>query len=182
MNTLNTKSNTQGIALTAIFAAVYVAYALLSSYLVGGITHGIDNFIIRSLLFVVLAGLTTGFGYSTMMGGISGLVLEITVPTPIRFYLLPSLLAYGVIFDLVMHIAKSPESNSFTIRIIVGTFFASMTMSIVALAVFTLVGFFPPQIIPIIWTFGIIRDVVLGILGAVIGLLLVRQLKHLSPQ
>ncbi|MDO8125096.1 MAG: hypothetical protein Q6364_12045 [Candidatus Hermodarchaeota archaeon] len=182
MKTLKTKSNTQSIALTAILAAVYVAYAFLSSYLVGSITHGIDNFIIRSLLFVVLAGLTTGFGYSTMMGGISGLILEFTVPSPVRFYLLPSLLAYGLIFDIAMNIVKSPESGSFTIRAIMGTFFASMTMSVVALAVFTLVGFFPQQIILIIWTFGVIRDVVLGILGAVIGLLMVRQLKHLRPQ
>ncbi len=182
MNTLKTKSNTQCITLTAILAAAYVAYALLSSYLVGSITHGIDNFIIRSLLFVVLVGLTTGFGYSTMMGGISGLVLEFTVPSPVRFYLLPSLLAYGLIFDIVMNMVKSQSATSFTIRVIVGTFFASMTMSVVALAVFTIVGFFPPQIIPIIWTFGVIRDVVLGILGAIIGLLLVRQLKHLRPQ
>jgi hypothetical protein len=181
MNTLRMNSNTQGIALTAILAAVYVAYALLSSYLVGGITHGTDNFIIRSLLFVVLVGLTTDFGYSTMMGGISGLVLEFTVPSPIRFYLLPSLLAYGLIMDIIMNINKSPEATSFTIRVIVGTFFASITMAVVALAVFTLVGFFPPQVIPFIWTFGVIRDVVLGILGAVIGLLLVRQLKHLRP-
>ncbi len=182
MNTLKKKPNTQGIALTAILAAVYVTYALLSSYLVGNITHGIDNFIIRSLLFVVLVGLTKGFGYSTMMGGISGLVLEFTVPSPVRFYLLPSLLAYGVIFDIAMNIVKSPESASFTIRVIMGTFFASMVMSVVALSVFTLVGFFPQQIIPIIWTFGVIRDVVLGILGAVFGLLLIRQLKHLKPQ
>lgn len=181
MNTLKPKSNTQGIALTAILAAVYIAYALLSSYLVGSITHGIDNFIIRSLLFVVLVGLTTGFGYSTMMGGISGLVLEFTVPSPVRFYLLPSLLAYGFIFDIVMNMIKSPAATSFTLRVIVGTFFASMAMSVVALAVFTLVGFFPPQIIPIIWTSGVIRDVVLGIIGAIIGLLLIRQLKHLRP-
>jgi len=181
MNTIKTKSNTQSIALTAILAAVYVAYALLSSYLVGSITHGIDNFIIRSLLFVVLGGLTTGFGYSTMMGGISGLILEFTVPSPVRFYLLPSLLAYGLIFDIVMNMIKSPATTSFTMRAIVGTFFASMTMSVVALAVFTLVGFFPPQIIPIVWTFGVIRDVVLGIFGAIIGLLLIRQLKHLRP-
>ena len=176
------KSHTQGIALTAILAAVYVAYALLSSYLVGSITHGIDNFVIRSLLFVVLVGLTAGFGYSTMMGGIAGLVLEFTVPSPVRFYLLPSLLAYGLILDIVMNTNRSPDASSFTIRAIAGTFFASMIMSVVALAVFTLVGFFPPQLIPIIWTFGIIRDVVLGIIGAAIGLVLVRQLKHLRPQ
>jgi hypothetical protein len=176
------KSNTQGIALTAILAAVYVAYALLSSYLVGNITHGIDNFVIRSLLFVILVGLTAGFGYSTMMGGIAGLVLEFTVPSPVRFYLLPSLLAYGLILDLFMNTNRPPNASSFTIRAIAGTFFASMTMSVVALAVFTLVGFFPPQLIPIIWTFGIIRDVVLGIIGAAIGLLLVQQLKHLRPQ
>jgi hypothetical protein len=182
MNTPRMNSNTQGIALTAILAAVYVAYALLSSYLVGSITHGIDNFIIRSLLFVVLVGLTTGFGYSTMMGGISGLVLEFTVPSPVRFYLLPSLLTYGLILDIIMNIIKSQDTSSFAIRVMVGTFFASMTMSVVALTVFTLVGFFPLQLIPIIWTFGVIRDVVLGILGAVIGLLLVRQLKHLRPQ
>ncbi|MFX0078528.1 MAG: hypothetical protein ACFE8O_04755 [Candidatus Hermodarchaeota archaeon] len=182
MNTLKMKFNTQGIALTAILAAVYVAYALLSSYLVGSITHGIDNFIIRSLLFVILVGLTTGFGYSTMMGGISGLVLEFTVPSPVRFYLFPSLLAYGLILDIVMNSIKSQDTSSFVVRVMVGTFFASMTMSVVALTVFTLVGFFPPQLIPIIWTFGVIRDVVLGILGAIIGLLLIRQLKHLRPQ
>lgn len=176
------KSHTQGIALTATLAAAYVAYALLSSYLVGSITHGIDNFVIRSLLFVVLVGLTMGFGYSTMMGGITGLVLEFTVPSPVRFYLLPSLLAYGLILDIAMNTLKSTGTSSFSVRVVMGTFFASMIMSVVALAVFTLVGFFPPQIIPFIWTVGIIRDIALGIIGAVIGLMLVRQLKHLRPQ
>jgi hypothetical protein len=176
------QTHTQGIALSAILAAVYVAYALLSSYLIGSITHGIDNFILRSLLFVVLVGLTSGFGYSTMMGGISGLVLEFTVPSPVRFYLLPSLLTYGLLFDVIMNIGKSYSDLSFIVRVILGTILASMSMSAVALAIFTLVGFFPPDLLPLVWSLGILRDVVLGVIGAIIGLIIVRQLKHLRPQ
>ncbi len=171
----------QGIALTALLSAVYVAYALLSSYLFGSITHGMENFIVRSLVFVILGGLTTGFGYSTIMGGISGLVLEFTIPTPVRFYLFPSLLAYGFIFDIIINFQRTPNTVPSPTRMLLGTIFASFVMSVTALSVFTLVGFFPPQLIPLIWILEITTDVILGILGAIIGLALLRQLIHLRP-
>ncbi len=175
-------SRSQGLALTALLSAVYVTFALLSSYVFGSITHGMDNFIVRSLGFVILAGLTTAFGYSTMMGAISGIVLEFTVPTPVRFYLFPSLLAYGFVFDVIINLQKPPIENPGVIRILLGTVLASIAMSAVALGVFTLVGFFPPQVIPIIWPLGIFRDVILGIIGAVVGFLLLRELIQLKPR
>lgn len=181
MNVLRRGIGSRGLALTALLAAVYVAYALVSSYLIGYLTHGMDNFIVRSLLFVILAGLTTGFGYSTMMGGISGAVLEFTIPTPVRFYLFPSLLAYGFIFDVIINVQRSANGTPRHTRLILGTILASIAMSGVALGVFTFIGFFPPQLIPFIWGLGIGRDVVLGIIGTVIGLAILQQVMHLKP-
>jgi len=182
MCAIRTSSRSQGIALTAILSAVYVAYALLSSYTVGAITHGMENFIIRSLLFVILIAFTTGLGYSTLMGGISGLVLEFTIPTPVRFHLLPSLFAYGLVFDLITNFPISLLMDPSTLRVLIATILASTAMSSVALTVFTLVGFFPPALISIIWALEITTDVILGIIGTIIGLALTRQLKHLKPQ
>ncbi|MHA2405234.1 MAG: hypothetical protein ACXADB_08340 [Candidatus Hermodarchaeia archaeon] len=173
-------AHSRGIALTSLLSAVYVALALLSSYILGFITHGMDTFIFRSLLFVILVGLTSGFGYSTMMGGISGLVLEFTIPTPVRFYLFPSLLAYGFVFDVIINFQKPLNGYPSTAWTLLGTAFASMAMSAVALVVFSLVGFFPPQLLLVIWTLGIARDVFLGIIGAVIGVVLMRQLTYLK--
>jgi hypothetical protein len=181
MSMVQMKSRSQGIALSAILAAVYVAFALIAGYLIGNITHGVENFIVRSLLFVILAGLTVGFGYSTIMGGISGLLLEFTIPTPIPFYLLPSLFAYGLVFDLATNLNRAPNTNLSTLRVLLATILASAAMSVVALTVFTLAGFFPPPLLPIIWGLEITTDVVLGVIGAVIGLALVRQLRHLKP-
>ncbi len=173
-------TRSRGIALTALLSAVYVAYALLGSFIFGSITHGADNFVVRSLVFVILVGLNSGFGFSTIMGGISGLVLEISIPTPVRFYLFPSLLAYGFVLDIVINIKKAPNADLGTIRMLLGTILASLAMSITALTVFTLVGFFPPALIPLIWTFEIVIDIVLGIIGATIGLVLLRQLVYLK--
>ncbi len=174
-------ARSQGIALTALLSAAYVAYALVSSYVFGTITHGADNFIVRSLGFVILAALTTGFGYCTMMGGISGLVLEFTVPTPVRFYLLPSLLAYGFIFDLLINVRRQAQVTLNSVHVLLGTLLASATMSVVALTIFTLVGFFPAPLLTLIWAVEIAADVILGIIGAIIGLALTRQLIHLRP-
>jgi hypothetical protein len=171
----------QGITLAAILSAVYVSFALLSSYVWGTVTHGAENFIVRSLVFVILTAFITGFGYSTMMGGISGLVLEFTVPTPVRFYLLPSLIAYGFVFDLVSNLGREETTPLGTVRILVGTIFASFAMSAVALSVFTIVGFFPTNLLPLIWSLEIATDISLGIIGALIGLALIRQLKQLRP-
>lgn len=181
MSQFHPKSRSWGLALTALLSAVYAAYALLSSYVLGSITHGIDNFILRSLVFVILGGLTVGFGYSTMMGGITGILLEFTVPTPIPLYLFPSLLAYGLIFDIVLNLYRNSETNPSMVRMMLGTVLASFSMSVVALTVFTLVGFFPPESIPVIWTLEITIDVALGVIGAFFGLVLLRQLKHIKP-
>ena len=175
------QSRSLSIALTAVLSAVYVSYALVSSYLIGNVAHGVDNFIVRSLVFVVLGVVTRRFGYCIMMGGVTGLLLELTVPAPIRFYIVLSLLAYGVVFDVVLTFHRDPERGPNALRLLLGTVLASVAMSSTALAVFTLVGFFPPLLLPIIWGLEIAVDVTMGIIGAVIGIVLIRRIQHLKP-
>ena len=174
-------SRSWSIALTALLSAVYVAYALVSSYVIGYVTHGVDNFIVRSLVFVVLGVMIGRFGYCTMMGGVTGLLLEFTVPTPFRFHLVLSLLAYGVVFDVVVTFHRDPERGLAVVRLLLGTVLASVAMSSTALAVFTLVGFFPQPLLPIIWGLEVAVDVIMGIIGAVIGIVLIRRIQHLKP-
>ena len=171
-------SKTREVVLVAMLSAIYVAYALVSGFAFGYITHGVDNFLVRSLLFVILIAMSNRLGLPSMMGATSGLVLEFFTPSPIHFYILPSVAAYGISFDLFVNIRrKGYEFNRR--RIILATALSSAIMSIVALAVFTIVGFFPPAILPIIWTFGILRDVVIGLVGGLIGLTIVQNMPHL---
>lgn len=174
------RTRSWGMALTALLSAVYVSYALVSSYLVGAVTHGVDNFIVRSLVFVVLGSMMRRFGFCTIMGGVTGLLLEFTVPTPVRFYLVLSLLAYGLVFDVVVNFHRESERGLPTIRLLLGTVLASVAMSSTALAVFTLVGFFPPPLLPLIWGLEIAVDVTMGVIGAVIGIALIRRIQHLK--
>jgi hypothetical protein len=149
--------------------------------LIGYVTHGVDNFIVRSLVFVVLAVMAGRFGYCTMMGGVTGLVLEFTVPAPVRFYLVLSLLAYGVVFDVVVTFHRDAERKPAVVRLLLGTVMASFAMSSTALAVFTLVGFFPQPLLPFIWGLEVAIDVTLGIIGAIFGIILSRRIQHLKP-
>jgi len=63
------------IANSAVFSAVYLAYAYLSSMLLGQILHGIDIHFLRALLLVILAARLRGAGGPTTMGFISGILL-----------------------------------------------------------------------------------------------------------
>ena len=161
--------SSRDLALTASLSAVYVSYTLISSYAVGYFTHGVDAFFVRSLLFVVLAALTTKTGRASLMGFISGIALELTVPAPIHFYIFPSVLSYGLTYDAHM------SSRGFTHHVLklksvlIATALSSLVMSIVALSIFTTLGFFPKESIPYIWTFGILRDIALGVIGGFIG-------------
>jgi hypothetical protein len=174
------RSRSWGIALTAVLSAVYVAYAVLSSYLIGYVTHGVDNFIVRSLVFVVLVAMTVRFGYCTIMGGVTGVVLEFAIPTPVPFYLVLSLLAYGLVIDGFVNFRRDISIPPSFFRLLLGTVFASLAMSSTALAVFTLVGFFPVQTLPFIWGVEIAVDVTLGVIGGVIGVALVQRVTHLK--
>lgn len=161
--------SSKDLALSSLLSAIYVGYALLSSYTVGFLTHGADTHLLRSIVFVDLAALTKKTGCTSVMGFVAGLVLEFTVPVPVHLVIFPSLLAYGVTYDCFMS-AMGFKQHALKLRsVTIATLFSSSAMAIVALTVFTLAGFFPTQILPTIWASGMFRDVLMGIIGGVLG-------------
>lgn len=158
------------LMLTALFSAVYVAYSYLSSVVIGEAAHGLDTNLVRSALFVLLAALTMKFGASTLMGAVCGVIFLLVIPAPFPVYLFVSVLLYGLTYDLYMRLAGFSNSVTKTKHVITATVISSILMSIVALAILTGVGVLPPEGLIYIWIFGVLGDVVVGVIGSVIGL------------
>lgn len=161
-----------------LFSTIYVAYGYVSSITVGGITHGVDTFFVRSTLFVLLAALTMKFGLSTLMGAISGIIFTLTLPSPFPIYLLPAVFLYGLTYDLYMYLLGFSTCATKTKHVIVATILSSAVMSLVALMVLTWVGFLPPQGLVFIWSFGVLRDVAVGLAGSLLGLRILKYVVH----
>jgi uncharacterized membrane protein YeaQ/YmgE (transglycosylase-associated protein family) len=170
----------KGLTLTAILAALYTTLAVVSSWVWGVFTHGMDALVLRSLFVVVLVSYTRRLGTGVLFGFTAGALLELTTPTPVLFYLLLSLTTYGLVNDAILNYFRQDAPLTLNL-VLLTTIVASVGMAVVALAVFTLVGFFPPAVIPVIWMTGILRDVILGVVGAGMGWYLVRSLpKHFN--
>ncbi len=155
------------LAITAILAAVYTVISLITSYAIGFLSHGMETLLLRSVFYVILLRVTHRFGTGIIFGGVAGLLLELFVPSPVLFTIFPSLLVYGLLFDGGIRTHRQRASSR---RIYGVTAVASSGMAITAMGVFTVVGFFPVAILPIIWTVGILRDITLGIIGVWLGL------------
>jgi len=164
--------------LTALFSTVYVAYGYVSSVTVGGITHGVDTFFVRSALFVLLAALTMKFGPSALMGVISGAVFTLVIPTPFPIYLLPAVFLYGLTYDLYMYLLGFSTHITKIKHVILATILSSAVMSLVALTVLTWVGFLPTKGLVFIWSFGVLRDIAVGIVGSILGLRILKYVTH----
>jgi hypothetical protein len=162
--------STTDLTLTALFSAAYVAYSEISSLTIGGVTHGVDTFVIRSVVFVVLAASTMKFGPSTLMGAISGAIFTFIVPTPVPIYLFPALLLYGLTYDLYMRLTGFSTSATKTKHVAIATILSSAMMSLTALTILTWTGFLPVNGFIFIWTFGVLRDVAVGLVGGLLGL------------
>lgn len=163
--------SSRNLMLTALFSAIYVAYAYVSSVLGGGVTHALDSDLVRSALFVLLAGLTMKFGLSIIMGAVSGAIFSLIIPAPFGFvYLFPSVFLYGLTYDLYMRLAGFPTHATKNKHVITATIISSVLMSIVALALLTWLAVIPPEGLIYAWIFGILGDIVVGLIGSVIGL------------
>ena len=162
---------------TAMLAATYTVLTMVSSWFFGQFTHGMEALVLRSLFFVIVVSRINRFGYVTLFGIITGVLLELGIPGPIHFYLFPSQSAYGLVFDYLIFYHKT-NINLGTRRLLLSSAVASASMSAVALTVFTLVGFFPYSILLLIWVIGILRDVILGIVGAYLGILTTQRIFH----
>jgi len=160
--------------LTALFSTIYVVYGYASSVTVGAVTHGVDTFFIRSALFVLIAAATLKFGYSTLMGAISGAVFSFVIPTPFSFYLFPAVFLYGLTYDIYMRLLGFSTHVSATRHVVMGTMLSSAAMSLAALSTLTWVGFLPAQALAFIWSFGVLRDIAVGLAGSLLGLKIVR--------
>ncbi len=170
--------SSRDIALIASMSALYAAYSFLSSNTIGNFIHGVDTFFIRSLLFVVLSFSTAKTGVASLMGLVSGMIIEFTTPSPIHFYIFPSVLTYGVVYDIFLWKFRAlPHPRTSTV--LMATVLSSVAMATAALSVFTYVSFFSPEILPIIWVFGILRDVVMGLIGACVGVKISRAVYHI---
>lgn len=164
--------------LTALFSTIYVVYSYISSVTVGGVTHGVDTFFIRSAIFVLLAASTMKFGPSTLMGAISGAIFTLVIPTPFPIYLFPAVLLYGLTYDLYMHLLGFSANATKTKHVIPATILSSAVMSLTVLSVLTGVGFLQVEGLVFIWTFGVLRDIAVGLMGCFLGLKMVRYVIH----
>lgn len=160
--------SSRDVATVASIAAVYAGYSLFSSSAVGHLTHGVDTFFVRSLLFIALTFATPRAGTAILLGLVSGAIIEFTTPAPIHFYILPSIVAYSVVFEIFLW--KGRASSRETVRLMLATALSSLAMAVVALSVFTLAGFFTTGLVPLVWLAGISRDVGLGLAGAFVGI------------
>lgn len=164
--------------LTALFSAIYVAYSYVSSATIGGVTHGIDTNFVRSTLFVLLTALAMKFGPSTLMGFISGAVFTLAIPAPFPIYLLPAVFLYGLTYDLYMRLLGFSTHVTKAKHVIMATIFSSAVMSIVALTALTWVGVLPTAGLVYVWSFGLLGDIAMGLIGSVLGLRIVKYVIH----
>ena len=175
--TINTKTTdnravkarrTRELVITTMLAAIYVVVSTLSSLMLGTLTRGMETFLPRSLLFVILTAYTRQTTMYVLFGGVSGFILEIAVPNPVFPAVFVSLLVYGIIFGAFSSLTSIEHPISF-ITILYATILASAGMAVSALFIFTAVGFFPAEFLGLIWIGGIIRDVILGLIGSGVG-------------
>lgn len=164
--------------LIALFSAIYVAYSYVSSATVGGVTHGLDTNLVRSALFVLLTALAMKFGASTLMGIICGAVFALAIPAPFPIYLLPAVFLYGLTYDLYMRVLGFSTHATKAKHVIMATIFSSAVMSIVALTALTWVGVLPTEGLVYIWSFGLLGDIVMGLIGSILGLRIAKYVIH----
>jgi hypothetical protein len=165
------------ITVVALFSAVYVVYGVISSYGVGHLTHGIDTHLTRSLTVTVLAAYIGKFTAPTLMGVVSGLLLGFLIPAPFGLiYLPPSVFAYCLVYDVYMRQVGYPRSAANTRHILVATVIASVLMSIIALALLSVLQVFRPEVLLFAWIGELVGGTVLGIGGSLVAVRIVRQL------
>jgi len=170
--------SSKGLMLTALFSAIYVSYGYVSSITIGGVTHGVDTSFVRSALFPLLVAYTLQFGYSTLMGAVSGIIFTFVILGPFPIYLLPSVLLYGLTYDLYMRTVGYSTNAKKAKHILAASAVSSIVMSLVALAILTLMGILPTSGLVFIWVFGVLRDVAMGFAGGIVGVEAIKYTVH----
>lgn len=108
-------------------------------------------------------------GPSTLMGIISGTVFALTLLPPTSIYVFPAVFLYEIVYDLYMYLLGSTNIAK-TKYVILATILSSAVMSLVALIILTGVGFLPIKGLVFIWSFGVLRDIAVGLAGSLLGL------------
>lgn len=172
-----TRFSSREVAILAFLVAVLAGYFVTSSYYLGRVIRGLDATLFSGVVFVPLAALSKRRGVLSVAGLVAGLIIEFAArpALPAALYILPSVLGYAVVFDLYFSFVGFENVSNWR-QVMIGALLGSTAMSLLALSVLTLAGVIPSRLFAATWATYLIAEIVLGVAGARIGLLIVRKL------
>jgi hypothetical protein len=154
--------------MVGLFSALYIVTAGLTSVIT---QVGYPEHFLRGIFMSALVLSTRGKRWcATMMGIVCGIVF-LTVPAPAP-YLLPSTVASGVIFDLVLIVSSKYGETLTQNRLLAGAGLSGLAESFIALmilSVFTTILGKTFDAIALAWSADIVLNIVLSIIGAFIA-------------
>ncbi len=184
MKTLEEKRGSftsRDLSLIAVFAALYLGYAAVSSVPLRAVTLSIDLFFLGSALFVILTYITQKRWAATLLATVSGLIL-LGTPAPFPVHTTLSLVAGGIVFDGSLVLMKKRTNASPRTQFVIAGTLGNLALGIVGDLVLLSVGMLPlhpfyfldPVSFQILL---VVATVVAGALGALFGVTLVRRVR-----
>ncbi len=164
------------VALIAVFAGLYLGYGYVSSVTLRSITRSTDLFFLIAVLFTVLAYEVRQSWSATLLGTISG-VIFLGTPAPFALHIAASIIANGLVFDLYLRLMNRRTTPPSRVHVVTGATIGNLVMAIVGLSALQAVGTILPWYI---WAAAIVIDTLVGGLGALFGIAIVRRLRVLT--
>lgn len=181
--------STKEIALVSTLSSVWIASQIYLGPIISQITqvHGVIQHLVGWLLMLILAELTGKFGRVSIMAAVAALATRV-IRRSASLYIWVVGLGYalgGLVFDLLFFtpIANNLEGKTrkaylLTISALSGAvvLVPYLFFQLYTLGIYTFIAFTPQ------YAYSIIKDTVLSVLGSLIGLSTLPQIKALSTR
>ncbi len=164
---------TRDIALIAAFAGLYLAYGYVSSVTLRSFTRSTDLFFLIAALFTILAYEVRQPWSATFLGATTGIIF-LGTPAPFAVHIAGSLVANGLVFDIYLRLMNRRTTPPSRFHVTSGAILGNLVMAIVGLSALQAVGTILPWYI---WAGAIAADSLVGGLGALFGIAVVRRIR-----
>jgi len=168
------KFETKELTLIAVFAAIWIGYAFMSSTMIGQLAKGIDVHVVRSLLLILVVAMMGRFGGATWLTTIVGIYyLSSRTPYP-PIIISIATIASGLVYDVYARVIGYENAANWKVFSI-GILLAGLTQSVITLGTLTFMGFFPQRILRTVWITGLTKNVAASIGATIIAAAIVRR-------
>lgn len=178
--------NTKEIALVSVFSSIWIVSQIYLGPIIGQITkqHGVVQRVVGWLLMLILAELTGKFGRVSIMATVAALVTRLIRPGPLYALFVGAGYALGgITFDLLFFMplahnfsGKTRYAYLLTIAVLSGVvaFIPYLLYKLYFLGIYAFIVWIP------VYAYGMVRGVLLSVLGTLAGLSITPQIKKSS--